>query len=472
MKTHITINFFFVYFQKLNFYIFKKFLNFMKRWNLLNVHLNFLMTKNIRSTSTRLKRITEENDNLDAEIESLYNDLRSDSNSDDNQNSIDDEIFSSHNWRAKHQYHGNSSRNRLYSDSVEVLEKRNHLLDHTFDDIESSELLLPKQTIRIRGYKPPSERVYESVNKKKQFLQEAEYEKKQKFEEEYTFKPQINEISRQMPYNPSHLIENKSNNSNQESFDKNGNEVKRGRFINPQSKQIAERANSDFYSRQFRKPLKSSQNTEQTDRRRKKKLSLSEQNEMVERLTKPKEPVRAPPQVSQTPKRTKRSDPQVFERLASQSVRKQVPVANTYQYSSKMDPKSREITKGINQDLYEESLILHERQRRRAEEEKQWQDMAEALECSFQPAIRRNKIPAQSKAQINGMDDFLERMRKSQQEHERKKKLENQEIKMTRKSFNPIIITAQSNSFQRRQKIVEDINKSIDAVLNEINMVY
>lgn len=427
------------------------------------------MSKNNRNTSTRLKRITEENNNLDAEIESLYNDLQSDSNSEEYHNSMDDEIYSKQN-RQSRQYHGSSSRNRLYSDSVEVLEKRNHLIDHSFDDVECSELLLPKQTIRIRGYKPPSERIYESVNKKKQFLKEAEYEKRQKFEEEYTFKPQINEVSRQMQYSPSHLIENKNSNVIQDS-DYNKYERKRERFINPQSKQIAERSNSDFYSRQFRRP-KSSQNTELNEKKRKKKLSVSEQNEMVERLTKPKEPVRGPPQVSQTPKRTKRSDPQVFERLASQSVRKQVPQTNTYQYSSMMNAKSREITKGINQDLFEESLIQHEKQRRRAEEEKQWQDMAEALECSFQPAIRRNKIPTPRKTQISGMDDFVERMRKSQIEHERKKKLENQEVTKTRRTMNPVIITAQSNSFQRRQKNVEDINKSIDAVLSEINMIF
>ncbi|KAK8894530.1 hypothetical protein M9Y10_022964 [Tritrichomonas musculus] len=429
------------------------------------------MSKTSRSSSSRLNLINQENDDLDAEIESLYHDLQSDSNSDENQNSIDDEIFSRQSRHSRAQYQGNSSHNRLYSDSVEVLEKRNHLLDHTFDDIESSELLLPKQTIRIRGYKPPSERIYESVNKKRQFMQEAEYEKRQKFEEEYTFRPQINEMSRQMPYDPSHLIENKSNNSNQDSYESQFTVVKTGKFINPQSKQIAERTKSDFYSRQFRKPLRSSHNTEQNDKKKKKKLSASEQNELVERLTKPKEPIK-PPQVTQTPKRTKRSDPQVFERLASQSVKKQAPKPVEFQYSSKMDPKSREITKGINQDLFEESLILHERQRRRAEEEKQWQDMAEALECSFQPTIRRNKIPTPRKAQINGMDDFLERMRKGQQESERKKKLESQEVTVPKRHFNPIIITAQSNAFQKRQKTVEDINKSIDAVLSEINMVF
>lgn len=421
------------------------------------------MSRKYSFSSARLNKVTEENDNLDAEIESLYQDLQSDSEDfEQNIPETKNAFFSQQTLPPKIRYRGTSKQDRLYSDSVEVLEKRTHRIDNTLDEMEASELLLPKPVIRIKGYRPPSERVYESVNKKKKFLKDAEREKNQKFNEEYTFRPEINEKSRQMLYDPNHLIENMKNeqDNSQDRVDP------KTRFINERSERIAERTKSDFYSRQFRRSNKTHRKEESLDVVEPKKLSVTQQNDLIDRLSKPKEQVQTP-QVSETYRRAKPSDPAILEHLVVDSFRKpSVPQLDDSSSISKMNPKSREMTKGISKDLFEESLMLQERQRKRAEEVKQWQDMAEAIECSFQPITRRSRMPTPRKTAISGMDDFLERMKKSQQERERKKKIENQEPP---KHYRPSIIIAQPLSFEEREKREREMDKSVDAVLNEID---
>ena len=417
------------------------------------------MSRKNSYSSARLTKITQENDDLDAEIQDLYNDLN---NSEDLLQS-DDEPFAKTTQRPKILYRGTASKDRLYVDSVEVLEKRTHRIDNTFEDSECSELLLPKQTIKIKGYKPPSERIYESTDRKKKFIREAEIQKNQKFHEEYTFRPQINDKSKQIQYDPEHLI-----NPPPQKTEVQIKEIKHERFINEKSQQIAQRAKSNFYSRQFRKTGPAPQKT-RTAVTPKKKLSMAEQNDLVERLTKPREPIKPPP-TAKTPKRSKPSDPKILEHLVAQSLRKPKVQPEKFDYESKMNPKSRELTKGVSKDLYEESLEMYERQRRRAEEIKQWQDMAEVIECSFQPNLRRTKMPTPRKTQIAGMDDYLERMRKIQQERERKKKQEEKEERQLRKSYRNSIIP-QTVMFEERKKNQRELDKSVDAVLSEIDQI-
>ncbi|OHT10652.1 hypothetical protein TRFO_04154 [Tritrichomonas foetus] len=430
------------------------------------------MSRKNSYASSRLSKITEENNELDAEIEDLYRDLKTSSESDDLLESSSDEEPIFRQQRPKILYHGTATRDRLYVDSVEVLEKRTHRIENNFDDSECSELLLPKQTIRIKGYRPPSERIYEATDKKKKFLREAELEKNQKFIEEYTFHPQINEKSKQIQYDPDHLIQ-PNNNRSEVAYEENVN-IRPERFINERSKQIAQRTKSDFYSRQFRRsktPRRSVAGKEnQKSKIKQKKLSVAEQNELVERLTKPKEPIK-PPTTTQTPKKSKPSDPRVFEHLVTQSLRKPKIQEEKFDFAPKMNPKSKELTKGVNKDLFEESLELHERQRRRAEEMKQYQDMAEAIECSFQPQIRRSRMPTPRKAQIAGMDDYLWRMKKSQQEREIKKKKEKREENMLRRSYRNSVVVPQPVMFEERKKNVKELDRSVDAVLSEIDQL-
>lgn len=416
--------------------------------------------------ANRLNEVHKELNNLDAEIEGLYKYLESDSNDYDLLDSDpEDNIMMNRSIRPprndpRSPYKGQANRDRLYTESVNVLEKRTHKIETTLTDEDVSELMLPKPKIYIPNYRPPSERIFDSTNKKEKLIRNAQRERERKFNEEYTFHPQINEKSARIPYDPNHLLENPHKQVAEE-------KPRHERLINGRSEKIAEKSiknGNDFLSRQFQRS-KSVQNR-RAETPTKKRISKADQESMIERLTRP---VQIPvARVEETPvkKRTKPADPKTFERLVSRSMKKEVKVeAQPKVHESKMNPISKQLTENITVDLHEESIQAQVRARKRAEEVKQWHELSEVAECTFAPQIRRTRAPTPTKRKIAGMDDFVERLQKKQQQNHNND--ENSKIKKVSKAM-----YVRPFSFENRpKKDTQTLDRDVESVLSEINQL-
>jgi hypothetical protein len=336
---------------------------------------------------------------------------------------------------------------------VAILERRFHKIDSGRSERNPSELLPARPTHYIPSYKPISDRIEESRRRKERFIEEIQIDQEEKFREEHTFRPQINPESKQISYSKNHLFQKRKG-------DQSPMETKQHNVINPKSKEIAmklEQKGADFLTRQYR-PQKRAQSVERSEPTR--KLTKTDAIMIGERLSKPRQLPPPPEPPAATPVK-KRADPKSLERLASQSLRKPtVPSTDPPKYESKMDQRSRLLTRDVEPDLFQESLEMHERQRRRAEEIKQWQELGEVATFTYQPPTRKEYVPTPKKRVIAGVDEFLERMAK--------------------KSKPPLVIVerpkaaiiAQPFSFETRpNKTQQRITEDVESVLSEINQL-
>jgi hypothetical protein len=336
---------------------------------------------------------------------------------------------------------------------VAILERRFHKIDSGHSDRDPSELFTARLTHHISGYKPISDRIDESRRRKERFIEEVQIDQEEKFREEHTFRPQINPESKQINYSRNNLFRKRK--ANQSPM-----ETKPPNVINPKSKEIAmrlEQKGIDFLTRQYR-PQKRAQSVERLGSAR--KLTKIEAETISERLSKPR-PTPAPPNPPAATPIRKRADPKSFERLASQSLRKSaVPPTVPLKYESKMDQRSRQLTRDVELDLFQESLEVHKRQRQRAEEIKQWQELAEVTTLAYQPPTRKEYVLTPQKRVIAGVDEFLERMTK--------KPTPKPEIVERPKAA----IIAQPFSFETRpHKTHQRIAEDVESVLSEIHQL-
>ena len=403
--------------------------------------------------SDRLGRVHRQLADLDAEIAGLHDDL-------DYSDYSEDELLTPPRAPNPPKFKGNASRDRLFQESVAVLEKRTHRIDSTITDRECSDLMMPKRSIRIPNYRPPSERIDESRMKRKRFSQSARDAEERQFRQECTFRPKINPESRNMRYDAGHLWQAREP-------EPEAPRPQQRAFIGERSRRMAERLEQtgrDFMSRQFpeKKRAKSVQRPQSQNSRR---LSRTEMREVSERLSKPRPRTEAmsDDEFDVVRRKKKRSDPETFERLVNDSLRRPAPEPEPSRSVSYMDPKSRLMTLGISEDLYEQSLELKERQRRRAEEAKKWRELSDVTRVTFQPVIRTRKAPTPKKCVIAGMDDFVERMKRKQKSEDRG------EPEPVRRPYTGAVV-ARGFSFERRhRKTPQMIDKDVEDVLSEIN---
>ena len=403
--------------------------------------------------SDRLGRVNRELADLDAEIAGLQGDLYY---SDDEE----DELMTPPRAPNPPKFKGNANRDRLFQESVAVLEKRTHRIENTITDRECSDLMMPKRSIRIPNYRPPSERLDESQMKRKRFSQRARAAEERQFREECTFRPKINPESRNMRYDAGHLWRTKEP-------EKETPKPKQRAFIDERSRRMAERleqsSGKGFMSRQF--PEKKRAQSVRPQSQNSRRLSRSEMREVSERLSKPRPRTEAmsDDEFEVVRRRKRRSDPETFERLVNDSLRRPIPEPEPSRSVSYMDPKSRLMTLGISEDLYEQSLEIKERQRRRAEEAKKWRELSDVTRASFQPVIRTRKAPTPKKCVIAGMDDFVERMKRKQKSEDAG------EPEPIRKPYTGAVV-ARGFSFEHRyRRTPQMIDKDVESVLSEIN---
>jgi hypothetical protein len=150
--------------------------------------------------------------------------------------------------------------------------------------------------------------------------------------------------------------------------------------------------------------------------------------------------------------------------LVSSGIGKPECLADAPKFAPVMNPKSRELTKSAAPDLFEQSVDVQERQRRRAEEIKRWQDLADVTAFSALSGPRRRAISSGKKREISGMDDFLEQMSRKQGR---------QDDPPAPSSIRTRAIVVNPFSFENQpQKTQQTRERDVAAVLSEIDLLF
>lgn len=281
---------------------------------------------------------------------------------------------------------------RLYQESVQVMNKR---AQNRIDEDDSIDLIPQnKKKIRIKGYKPPSERIYDISERKIKLINQIQKENEQKITENCTFKPKINQISKDIEYDPKHLIKPKRN-QNPEVEQKNQSKKR----FNGETPGIG------IYERQVHKNI-----YHQPEKVKGNVLSPQSEKNMIERLTKPKEDNTA--QQNNTKEHKTYASKQGTNRLVVQSIKR---FEHQEEVNEKPKPvinkKSKEITKNKKVDLFEEYLDAKDRVRQRNAEIIEWRKLTEKNENKNHEQVHFRKIRTDLNPTVAGMEEFVERMK-------------------------------------------------------------
>jgi hypothetical protein len=399
-------------------------------------------------TYARRQIVNRELSALDAEIQDLHHDLEASFSQVLESSSSGDHLPP----KKATPYKGTASRAHLFTESVAILERRSHKPDNVRSERSPSEILPLRSRHRVHGYKPISDRIDETRRRKERFIEEGQIGQEEKFVQEHPFRPKINAESKHIAYPPGHLFQRRQT-------ERTVRESRPRVLINPKSREIAsrlEQEGANFLTRQVRLARRAESVGRSGNSR---KITKLEAEKIGERLSQPRVMEYPPPETTPTTPVRKRANPKSFERLLTQSLKRRTPQSEERpQYESKMDGRSRQMTRHVESDLFRESLEIHERQCRRAEEIKQWQELAEVTSYAYQPPAKRDYVPTPKKHTIAGVDEFLERMtRKHQHTPEPPAKPR------------PAIIVAHPFSFDERPvKTHERFAADVEGVLSEI----
>lgn len=340
------------------------------------------MKKTQASTKAKLVKVNAQLNNLDKEINSIQHELNlSRSLSEDNL-FHDVTIFPE-----KKKGH------RLYQESVQVMNRR---AQNKIDEEESIEFIPQNKTkIHIKGYKPPSERIFDVNERKMKLINQIQKENEKKISEDCTFRPKINQISNEIEYDPNHLIQPKKKQS-QETEQCNKNK-RRDNFESP-GIGIYER---QIHKNTFHQPEKIKENI----------ISPKSEKNMIERLTKPKEK----PNIDESENEHKNyASKQGTNRLVVQSmrrIRQKNEVCIEEKPKQLMNKKSKEITRNKKVDLFEEYLDAKDRVRQKNREIVEWRKLTEKNENKNHEQIKFKKIRTDLNPDVAGMDEFVDRMK-------------------------------------------------------------
>ena len=414
--------------------------------------------------SSRLLALQNELKSLDNEIEDINKFL--DEPSDDEEESQPQFSISQNYSKNSSSFIGKQKENRLYKESIEILEKRTHQTTDLSGENET--FLIPKKTFKLKNYKPPSQRLDESRIRRSQSVKRYKEQSEREFREECTFRPKINRRKDiEENYDPDHLIRPTPR---KRAIINNtiGSETTPKKLINKKSAVIADmietKKGDDFYSRQARhRRSQSVRDSDAYSGSKRKTITKAEEQEMLEHLMKPRKRIQPNDEkLNVTPRKKKSSDPSVFEHLVSQSLRKEEPIPDEPAIKPVMNARSRKLTENVQVNLFEQSLASKMKRERAAAEQKNWEEMQKLGECTFRPKIIHRRRREVEKPVVAGMDDYVDRMKKCQVEEE-------DEIKPIPKVRRGAVMQKPFSFDQRVQKKHVPDEKAVDNVLSEIN---
>lgn len=343
-------------------------------------------TKNLNdkkqaNTKAKLLKVNAQLNNLDKEINSIQNELNL-SRSLSADNLLNDVTI----------FQEKRKGFRLYKESVEVMNKR---AQNKINEEESIDFIPQSKTkIQIKGYKPPSERIFDVNERKMKLIKQIQKENEEKIAENCTFRPQINQVSNEIEYDPKHLIQPKKK-QNFDNSKKNKNK-KRENF---------EDHGIGIYERQIKKNI-----YHQPEKIKDNVISPKSEKNMIERLTKPKEQPSIQQENEKEPKNY--ASKQGTNRLVAQSIRRfQHPTEPEEKPKQLMNKKSKEIIRNKKVDLFEEYLDAKDRVRQKNAEIIEWRKLTERNENKNHEQVKFKKIRTDQNPEVAGMDDFIDRMK-------------------------------------------------------------
>jgi hypothetical protein len=275
--------------------------------------------------------------------------------------------------------HATDQNIRLYIDSI----SRHPMPPPTADDVPDE--VLHHATVQIVGYRPPSQRLRESQERKEQRVQELRAESERKFCVECPFAPTLAACKPVPDYDPGHLFQ--------------------PRRIQP-AEEVTEKPKAPvanaIYERQCRpKP----QPTDPPIPRR--IIEPDAEQEMVARLTKPK-PSFEPPLECPTAGVAHRK---AIDRLVSESIRRSpTPQDAPHQPEKHMTKMSEKLTKGVKRDLFDECF---ESRMRKNEAASRWRQCQQNVVEESRPPEKAPRINISKPWEVVGIEGHLDRMKKS-----------------------------------------------------------
>ncbi|OHT09982.1 hypothetical protein TRFO_20977 [Tritrichomonas foetus] len=284
--------------------------------------------------------------------------------------------------------------NRLYEESVAVLQKRTHNKYSTeVYDKKEDEFFFPKKKVDM-NYIPISEpyRINEAQRNRKKVIIQHMKEKEEEFQNECTFIPEKVTPKTVITPEREYMIRNRKKRQNKEA---SMNTPKSIRFIDPNSAKIAQKSKNKTPIIQKRKIIINEAQTPPSKTLTKKQIQKS-----IERLSKPKQVSSEYDSESDDPdfeyvKKAKFADQKHIERLYEDSTKPKTPknaCENETIQKNFINPNSKKIAEQSprNGDLFENSIQVAEEKYQRQLREKEYKKNQELSNCTFHPKINKN----------------------------------------------------------------------------------
>ncbi|OHT14805.1 hypothetical protein TRFO_42879 [Tritrichomonas foetus] len=388
----------------------------------------------IPKTKSKLTVVNKQISNLDKEIQEIQNELNFSRSMSADKLLDDVNIFPSSKRQGQ----------KLYQQSIQVMNKRAEKNVIEEDPVDIAPQF--RTNIHIKGYRPPEERIFDVNERKNQLIAQIQEEREKEILEKCTFKPEINPLSKDIKYDPNHLLRPKKKEA-QKKPDK-----KTSQKSNNNKVQIG------IYERQIEKahfvqPKKELGNV----------ITPRSEKQMVDRLTKQKNDVNLIDENNNSNK--KYVSKQAIDRLVFQSIKKDIPEVVEEEVKEKpkcfMNKKSKEIMRNRRVDLFEEYKCAKERVRQKNEEIKEWRKLTEQNENDRNEKMKYPKIDTTKNPNVAGMDEYIERMKT--------RPLPKYEEEPIPTAIPPVVITKPFKFDIREEVKKQHFSNEVDNILNDID---
>jgi hypothetical protein len=295
---------------------------------------------------------------------------------------------------------------RLYIESISKCPMPHSPADDVSDEV------VHHATVQIAGYRPPSQRLRESQERKARRVRELRAESEQKFCVECPFAPTLTDCKPVPDYDPGHLFQ--------------------PRRIQP-AEEVTEKpkvtVSNGIYERQCKpKPHR----TDPPIPRR--IIEADAEQEMVARLTKPRPSFEAPTECPTGGVAHRKT----IDQLVSESIRKsQTPQDAPQQPQRHMTKMSQKLTKGVKRDLFDECF---EARMRKNEAASRWQQYQQNAVEVTRPPEKAPRIDISRPCEVIGVESHLDRMKRAAAPRKPEKEVET-----------PAVIIVRPFSFEARE---------------------
>lgn len=347
--------------------------------------LFYLMMSSCFIGSRSLRTVQREIKDLDTEIQNLSREL--DSSEYDYSENADD-----------YDTEANAQSYRLFNESIKVLEKRTHRLERN-DWNPEMDPIFKKPTRKIPNYQPPSQRITETMEKRRRFIAKWEEDDNEKFQRECPFTPK--KYSR-TPERKRWI------NKSTDFLAKIATEKKQ---VTPKKRADPETIERLFATSVSRKTL--SQCEEPTTPRK-----YSHSRRMYDSAVIPKKQF-SEEEEEDAHEVSKCASRRMYESATVKMIPQEEKQAPECTFRPELNESSRKIaskTPRKYESLYEQSIRENELKREKRKQMKAYYRDQELIECTFRPQITKMPETTRDDVYVAGMKNYVRRMNDSRSE--------------------------------------------------------